>query len=33
MGDWEAEKIDTFQDMEGRTRTLYRWTTDGKVRQ
>jgi precorrin-6B methylase 2 len=33
MGDWEAEKIDTFQDKEGRTRTLYRWTTDGKVRQ
>jgi ribosomal protein L11 methylase PrmA len=33
MGDWEAETIDTFQDREGRTRTLYRWTTDGKVRQ
>lgn len=33
MGDWEAEKIETFQDREGRTRTLYRWTTDGKVRQ
>jgi precorrin-6B methylase 2 len=33
MGDWEAEKIDTFQDKEGRTRTLYRWTTDGRVRQ
>lgn len=33
MGDWEAEKIDTFRDQEGRTRTLYRWTTDGKVRQ
>ena len=33
MGDWEAEKIDTFTDKEGRTRTLYRWTTDGQVRQ
>ena len=33
MGDWDAEKIDTFKDKEGRTRTLYRWTTDGKVRQ
>jgi SAM-dependent methyltransferase len=33
MGDWEAEKTDTFQDKEGRTRTLYRWTFDGKVRQ
>ena len=33
MGDWEAEQIDTFQDQAGRTRTLYRWTTDGKVRQ
>jgi precorrin-6B methylase 2 len=33
MGDWEAEKIDTFQDKEGRSRTLYRWTFDGKVRQ
>jgi precorrin-6B methylase 2 len=33
MGDWEAETIDTFHDKEGRTRTLYRWTTDGKVRQ
>jgi len=33
MGDWEAEKIDTFKDKEGRTRTLYRWTTDGRVRQ
>ncbi len=33
MGDWEADKTDTFQDKEGRTRTLYRWTFDGKVRQ
>ena len=33
MGDWEAEKIETFTDREGRSRTIYRWTTDGKVRQ
>jgi len=33
MGDWEAEKIDTFMDQDGRSRTLYRWTFDGKVRQ
>ena len=33
MGDWEAEKIETFTDKEGRTRTIYRWTADGKVRQ
>lgn len=32
MGDWEAEKIETFRDQEGRSRTIYRWTTDGKVR-
>jgi precorrin-6B methylase 2 len=33
MGDWEAEKIETFTDKEGRSRTIYRWTADGKVRQ
>jgi precorrin-6B methylase 2 len=33
MGDWEAEKVETFQDKEGRSRTIYRWTADGKVRQ
>lgn len=33
MGDWEAEKIETFTDKEGRSRTLYRWTADGRVRQ
>jgi precorrin-6B methylase 2 len=33
LGDWEAEKIETFQDKEGRSRTIYRWTADGKVRQ
>jgi SAM-dependent methyltransferase len=33
MGDWEAEKVETFPDRDGRMRTIYRWTTDGKVRQ
>ena len=33
MGDWEAEKTETFRDEDGRMRTIYRWTTDGKVRQ
>ena len=33
MGDWEAEKVETFADLSGRMRTIYRWTTDGKVRQ
>ncbi len=33
LGDWEAEKVETVTDHEGRRRTLYRWTTDGKVRQ
>jgi precorrin-6B methylase 2 len=33
MGDWEAEKVETFRDAAGRTRTIYRWTADGKVRQ
>jgi len=32
MGDWQAEKVDTFQDANGSTRTLYLWRTDGKVR-
>jgi len=32
MGDWQAEKIETFTDKVGRTRTIYRWTADGKVR-
>ncbi|MEZ5283619.1 MAG: methyltransferase domain-containing protein [Vicinamibacterales bacterium] len=33
MGDWEAEKTQTFTDAEGRTRTIYLWTADGRVRQ
>jgi precorrin-6B methylase 2 len=32
MGDWKAEKVDTFVDSGGGTRTLYLWKTDGKVR-
>jgi SAM-dependent methyltransferase len=33
MGDWEPTKTDTFVDSTGRTRTLYLYVTDGKVRQ
>lgn len=33
MGDWEADKLDTFTDTDGRTRTLYLWNFDGKPRQ
>jgi cyclopropane fatty-acyl-phospholipid synthase-like methyltransferase len=32
MGDWEPEKVETFKDAAGMTRTLYLWTADGKVR-
>ena len=32
MGDWEPEHVDTFRDVAGTTRTLYLWTSDGKVR-
>jgi SAM-dependent methyltransferase len=32
MGDWEAEKVDTFKDANGTTRTLYLWRSDGKPR-
>lgn len=32
MGDWEPEKVDTFQDANGSTRTLYLWRADGKPR-
>lgn len=32
MGDWKADKVDTFIDSSGGTRTLYLWKTDGKVR-
>lgn len=33
MGDWQADKVDTFVDAAGATRTLYLWKADGKVRQ
>jgi SAM-dependent methyltransferase len=32
MGDWQADKVDTFMDSSGNRRTLYVWTTDGTVR-
>ncbi len=32
MGDWQADKVDSFTDTSGSTRTLYLWKTDGKVR-
>lgn len=32
MGDWTPEKTDVFTDSGGTQRTLYRWVTDGKVR-
>jgi len=33
MGDWAPEKTDTFKDNTGRTRTVYLYRADGKVRQ
>ena len=32
MGDWQADKVDTFADTSGTSRTLYLWKTDGKIR-
>jgi SAM-dependent methyltransferase len=32
MGDWKADKVDTFVDSSGGSRTLYLWKTDGKIR-
>jgi ribosomal protein L11 methylase PrmA len=32
MGDWQADKVDTFNDPAGNRRTLYLWKTDGKIR-
>ncbi len=32
MGDWEADKVDTFADRSNSQRTLYLWKADGKVR-
>jgi ribosomal protein L11 methylase PrmA len=33
FGDWTPEKTDSFKDADGRTRTLYLYRADGKVRQ
>lgn len=33
MGDWAPEKYDTFKDADGRSRTIYLYRADGKVRQ
>ncbi len=33
FGDWTPAKMDTFRDADGRTRTLYLYLADGKVRQ
>jgi SAM-dependent methyltransferase len=32
MGDWKADKVDTFTDSSNTSRTLYLWKADGKVR-
>ena len=32
MGDWQADKVDTFTDTADSQRTLYLWKADGKVR-
>ena len=33
MGDWAPEKSETFKDATGRSRTVYLYRADGKVRQ
>jgi precorrin-6B methylase 2 len=33
MGDWAPEKSETFEDNTGRSRTVYLYRADGKVRQ
>lgn len=33
FGDWTPSKTDTFRDADGRSRTLYLYLADGKVRQ
>jgi hypothetical protein len=33
MGDWEPTKTETFNDETGRSRTIYLYLADGKVRQ
>jgi SAM-dependent methyltransferase len=32
IGDWEPDRVDTFTDTGGATRTLYLWTFDGAFR-
>jgi SAM-dependent methyltransferase len=32
MGNWQPERVETFKDERGMTRTLYRWIADGTVR-
>lgn len=32
MGDWQADKVDTFTDSSNSPRTLYLWKADGKIR-
>ena len=32
MGDWQADKVDTFTDTANSQRTLYLWKADGRVR-
>ncbi len=32
MGDWKADKVDSFTDAANTSRTLYLWKADGKVR-
>lgn len=32
MGDWAADRVDTFVDRAGRTRTMYLWIADGRIR-
>lgn len=33
LGDWTPDKVDTFTDADGRVRSLYLYTADGKIRQ
>jgi len=32
MGDWTPDKVESFKDANGSSRTLYLWKADGKVR-
>jgi SAM-dependent methyltransferase len=32
MGDWQPDKVETFTDANGSTRTIYLWKADGVVR-